>query len=193
MEKKRNPSVPDDVDVKVMRAAHHEAGHIVIAATQKLRLRPEGLGVDLRGEGLACYCKRPDDSDLSRERVIVATFAGYYAERRFCEERGYPASAPDQWFLHSLDGLEAREVISELSDEYLANENVPTIQRNLQSRSEQLVEEHWVAIAALAAALLAKEPEPLMPLKSGGVWSQERTARYLSGQEMVGTLRLSTA
>jgi len=50
----RNPSVPEDVDVKVECAAYHEAGHMVIAAVQQLSLRPEGLCVDPRGEGLAC-------------------------------------------------------------------------------------------------------------------------------------------
>lgn len=61
------------VEVKLERAAHHESGHIVVAARLGLRLRPEGLNVDPAGEGLACCHKNPDNSDISKERVIVAS------------------------------------------------------------------------------------------------------------------------
>src|SRR5271170_846182 len=86
-----NISMPEDLEVKLKCAAHHEAGHIVIAASQRLKLRPEGLMVDLRGEGLACYCKQAGESDLSRERVVIAAFAGFKAEQRLCDERSYSA------------------------------------------------------------------------------------------------------
>ena len=52
-------------DMDIESTAHHEAGHIVVAAVQRLRLLPQGLGVDPQGEGLACYFKQPDASDLS--------------------------------------------------------------------------------------------------------------------------------
>jgi len=38
------------LEQQIIRTAHHEAGHIVVAAAQSLRLRPEGLSVDERGE-----------------------------------------------------------------------------------------------------------------------------------------------
>src|SRR5262249_5478812 len=60
--------LPDSARETIRRAAHHESGHIVIAAAQGLKLRPEGISVDLEGNGLACYCKHPEDNDLSRER-----------------------------------------------------------------------------------------------------------------------------
>jgi hypothetical protein len=134
----RNPSLPEDVDVKLECTAHHEAGHVVVAAAQQLRLRLDGLSVDSRGEGLACYCKQPDESDPSRERVIIATFAGYKAQERFCEECSYPAPDALQVIL-SPDWCEARETLTRLSDEYFANETVATIQCKLESRSEHLV------------------------------------------------------
>ena len=31
---------------QIIRTAHHEAGHFVVAAAQNLKLRPEGLSVD---------------------------------------------------------------------------------------------------------------------------------------------------
>lgn len=57
----------EDIEVKVKCSAHHEAGHIVIAAVQGLRLRSEGLMVDRTGEGLACYFRETTarESELS--------------------------------------------------------------------------------------------------------------------------------
>lgn len=183
----RNAIVLEDVDEKLECAAHHEAGHVAIAAAEGLRLRSEGIFVDPLGEGLGCYCKEPDGSDLSRKRIIVATFAGFYAQGHFCEERSRPAPYQD-WFLYSTDGLEARTMLCDLSLGSLSNGSVPATQTDLQERSEQLVGRHWVAIKALATALLAKDWEPQKPLKSGGKWSDAAVAKYLRGQEIVGLL-----
>lgn len=177
----RSLSVPEDMDVKLECAAHHEAGHIVIAAAQELRLRPEGLMVDLCGDGLACYCNQPDESDVSRERVIVATWAGFRAEKRIREERSYPAR-DELEVIGSPDRREAVKLLKELPGDYLTNE------RKLDNRLEYLIERHWLPITALATALLAKDPEPLKPLKSGVPWSHENTARYLVGEEAVSIL-----
>jgi hypothetical protein len=81
-------SVP--LEEQIIRIAHHEAGHLVAAAVQGLKLRPEGLAVDDRGEGLGCYCKQPGDSDERRERVIVTTFSGYNSESKLCSDLGFP-------------------------------------------------------------------------------------------------------
>jgi hypothetical protein len=89
----RIPSVQKDLALNLKAVAHHEAGHIVIAAARNLRLGLDGLSIDSLGEGIACYCKRPDETDLSRESVILATFAGFKAQRRFCE--GWACPAPD--------------------------------------------------------------------------------------------------
>jgi hypothetical protein len=98
---------PEPLDVKLECAAHHEAGHIVVAVAQGLKLRPEGIVLDSCGEGLACYCRKPDGSDILRERIIVATFAGFYAEMRFRQERGYAIADAEHWFYYSCDGREA--------------------------------------------------------------------------------------
>ena len=97
--------VPSEATLEI--AAHHEAGHIVIAATQGLRLRSEGLSIDPDGEGLACYYKEPEDSDSSRERVILSTFAGFKAEEYFRSERGHAERNPMEILL-SCDWYEAR-------------------------------------------------------------------------------------
>lgn len=74
------------MEMAVMYGAYHEAGHTVIAAVRGLALRPDGLMVTSGGEGLSVYCTQPDDSDHSRESVIVSSFAGYWAANRFCIE-----------------------------------------------------------------------------------------------------------
>src|ERR1700679_4173771 len=80
-------AAPDDIETKLSAVAHHEAGHMVIAAAVGLPLKPGGLSIDRVGEGLACYCFRPDETAVSQERVILATFAGWYAQKRFSDLR----------------------------------------------------------------------------------------------------------
>jgi len=178
-----------DFEMKLRCAAHHEAGHVVIAAAQKLKLRPEGISVDASGCGLACYWKQLDASDLSRERVIVASLAGFKAEERLRKESSYPALDPLGVIL-SPDAREAREQILKLSAGDISNENPNSILAKLENRSECLVKVHWLAIQALATALLDKDVEPLKPLKSGGTWSRENetTAKYVKGEEVVSIL-----
>jgi hypothetical protein len=102
--------MPVPLEQQIIRTADHEAGHLVAAAAQGLNLRSEGLAVNARGEGLACFCKEPGDSDERRERVIVATFSGYNSETRLCAARDYPK--PDEALLiFSCDAHEARGTI----------------------------------------------------------------------------------
>jgi hypothetical protein len=172
--------MPEDVSQRVRCGAYHEAGHI-IAAVQGLRLSPEGLMVDLSGEGLACYCKEVEGSDLLRERVIVATLTGFRAEERFRQESSYPARSKPE-FIFGPDGREARGLLMKLPGEYFSNERV------LEDRVDHLIDQNWHAIKVLATALLAKDPEPLKPLKSGATWSHQKSARYLAGEEVVRML-----
>ena len=186
--RKCDAGAPEDLEVLLTCAAHHESGHLAIAAANGLRLRADALILDRRAGGLACYCKKPDSSDLSLERIIIATFAGYYAERRFRDARSYPFMSPDEFFLRSVDGREARELLVQMPVARLWNGNVPETHVKLQGESELLVGRHWLAIESLAAALLAKGWESLKPLKSGVAWSQEVAAKYLPGEEAVRIL-----
>jgi hypothetical protein len=175
------------LEQRITRTAHHEAGHIVVAAVQNLKLRPEGLSVDERGEGLACYCKEPGNSDSMRECVIIATFAGLNSEARFCNELGLPVPEEMQR-IFSQDSKEARSNISSLS--YLSVERTAfQIEAELQAKSEAIISLHWSAILSVGAALLNRNWESLRTLKSGGVWSQSEKAKYLAGDELAATLR----
>jgi hypothetical protein len=178
-----------DINVNLESGARHESGHIVTAAAQGLRLRAEGLMVDPPGWGLACYHKEPDESDKSRERIIIATLAGFKAENYFRAKCSYPPR-PQREVIDSCDWHEARGMIPYFSDEYCLNENVGTILCKLEALSEQLVQQHWPAIEGLAAALLGKDWEVRKPLKSGASWSSEgeSMAKYVVGEEVLRVL-----
>jgi hypothetical protein len=180
-------NAPEDVDLKLMRAAHHEAAHVVIAAIQGLRLRREGVGVNRSAQGLAFYQMETGESDILRERVIIATFAGFNAEARYCEEQF--CAAPDLGaVMGSPDWICARKMISKLSDEYMSNRGVATVQCEMEDRSQRLVEQNWLVISALATALLAKEWQLLDPSDLRCNSWDETTAKYLSGDDVVGIL-----
>jgi hypothetical protein len=176
------------MDLRVECGAHHEAGHIVIAAVQGLKLRPDGLMVGSDGNGVAVYCTTPEESDSSREAVILSTEAGYWADVRFCEEHSLPgpdANGPVMYHDH----FQSLEILKSLSARYLAGEDPKWVYVRLQNRSKRLVEQHWLAIKELAAALLAKESQPMRPLKTGKPWTHSTApARYLDGQEAVEVL-----
>jgi hypothetical protein len=95
----REPTAKNDPDnmtttktskVNLECGARHESAHIVIAAEEGWRLKPEGLMVDPSGRGLACYHDAPEETDAARERNILAALAGFALENRFREERSYP-------------------------------------------------------------------------------------------------------
>jgi hypothetical protein len=187
MNQAQSDTMPEQ-NLRFSCTAHHEAGHIAVAAAQGLKLRPEGFAMDILGEGLACYCKKPEDSDLSRERIIIATFAGYKAQTRFCTQRG--CLNPDaEREIFSCDWREARDLLSGLSSCYAPLDNIPAIQAGLEVRSGQIVEENWPVIEALAAELMSKEWGPVKPLGSGGIWSTQVIARYVDGVESIHVLK----
>jgi hypothetical protein len=124
MEETPGSAPPDDIKTKLSAVAHHEAGHMVIAAAVGLAMRAAGFGIDPEGQGLACYCFRPEDTDVSRERVLLATFAGWYAQQRFCDLRGlacpdfaHPgmtqASIPDMMAALDQGRVTSRELLTQ--------------------------------------------------------------------------------
>ena len=89
--------------------------------------------------------------------------------------------------IFSCDAREARPIIAQLS--YLSvTRTAFQIEEELQNRSRMLVKQEWQAIRVIADALLEREWEPVQPLPSGGVWSQEQMAKHLNGKEVVGLL-----
>jgi hypothetical protein len=181
----RELKATEGVDMNLESGARHESGHIVIAASQGLRLRPEGLMVDSYGWGLACYHDAPEENDGARERNILAVMAGFAVEKRFREQRGYPARDSMDIALNQ-DNQVARRLLRNLAGEYFLNET------RLKQQLQELIERHSLAIETLATAVLAKDWETLRPLGSGGRWAHEEevTAKYVSGEEAVAILAL---
>lgn len=67
------------LDTQMIAAAHHEAGHIVVAAASELKLLEKGIIVDAAARGLAWYCKDAGESDALRKRVLAATNGGNFS------------------------------------------------------------------------------------------------------------------
>jgi hypothetical protein len=171
-----------------MYGAYHEAGHFVIAAARGLALRPDGLMVISNGNGFCVYATQPDKSDPSRESVILSSFAGYWAAQRFCNEHSC-SELLDPVPQTSRDWQDARKIIGELSEEYLTEKSLMTVQLRLEQESKRLVDQYWPPIEALAMSLLAKDPEPMRPLKTGERWSNEtEPVRYMEGAEAAAIL-----
>jgi hypothetical protein len=62
------------------------------------------------------------------------------------------------------------------------------VQKALEDQSESAVEQNWGTIERVAGALLARNWEPVKPLKSGNQWSQQSEAKYLIGEEVAAIL-----
>lgn len=176
-------TTPEAMSVNCECGAHHEPGHIVIAAVQGLKLKPEGLMVDPCGWGLACYHAAPEDSDSARERNILAVLAGFAVERRYREKKKYPPRDHMDVSLNR-DNVVARTLLTKLAGDYWANES------RLREQLDRLIEKHWLAIEALASALLQKNWERIKRLKSGGQWAHpnETVGKYVLGEEAVRIL-----
>jgi|SRR5271166_5403827 len=182
------PVKNENIDAKIEISAHHEAGHAVIAAVLGRRLRSEGIMIGKDAEGLSCYCKQPDGSDESLEATILTTFAGCYAENHFRESQGYRLLSYYD-ILRSLDWFEARQLHGGFSEKYRAERTFEEVQKELEQRSQQLVALRWPSIDALTRTLLAKDWEPITPLKSGGEWSKAQEVKRLGGYEVVAELK----
>jgi hypothetical protein len=159
---------------------------MVVASINGLRLRRERLMIDRRGWGLACYYREPEDSDVWREAVVLASLAGFKAENELRRRFSY-ALRDQQEMIDSCDWREARPLVAKFSEGRFVSDNVGTLLRKFEDQAERLVVGCWPAIEDVAAALLQKEWEPLKPLNSGGLWSHpdERTAKYLPSSEVV--------
>lgn len=78
--------------------------------------------VDPSGWGIACYHDAAGESDLARERNILAVLAGFAVEKRFREERRYP---PRDYLdvTFNTDNVVARTLLTKLAGDYWANES----------------------------------------------------------------------
>ena len=110
---------------------------------------------------------RSQEIHASRESAIITRFSGTYAQEQFCRKRGYPLLSYFS-IIWSEDWKEARGIETKLSGQYLAGRGIQAVHEALEGRAQAAVAENWPAIVAVAQALLAKDPEPVKLLNSGG-------------------------
>ncbi len=164
----------------VKSAAYHEAGHVVVAALQRLSLQEAGIRVDSDGSGVSHYCHRlPGDraksgsDQLERERTIIALHAGAISQAKFFPDCPEEAAASD------------RKTICELLEEmHPANHTAQSnANAKLQGKAGEMVSKNWGAIKELAKALLRKTSQP--PAKGGAdrLHGGRTTEKSMSGSE----------
>lgn len=126
--------------------AHHEAAHFVVmyrldptSAVGPVSIRAHG---DSLGRAASVSPFGEGDSTRGIEHEAVALFAGYYAELRYGTREDVARAGADGDF--------------DTADELLATWSEAE-REALRRRSAEMVEAHWPAIGALAAALFEHE------------------------------------
>jgi hypothetical protein len=168
----------------VESAAYHEAGHVVIAAVQKIPLKSRGIRIDQKGSGFSHYkAMRADGSrnlgsDAKREETIRSVQAGYIAQERFYlrfDDRLPPSGVHSD--VNDINGL-----VEEMYSDRTACEGVKL---RLWNEAKQFVENHWMVIEALAQALLKKEWSSQAPPSGERRWSTQLYEKRMPGPEVV--------
>jgi hypothetical protein len=177
----------EDLANEIAAAAHHEAGHAVIAASIGIRLRKEGIMVGRDGKGLSCYCYQPSKGDGSIEASVITSYSGFIAENHFRRLAGLPERLP-QVLEDSEDWGYARRFASNFADVYLAGRSLGRVQSDLKEQAILFVAANWPAIESLAQELLSRQWERKKALNSGGKWSDAEMAKYVLGDEIVTLL-----
>ena len=156
-------------------AAYHEAGHVVVAAVQGLRLLKSGIHVDpADGTGISYYeCRKPDSSygiDSFGERTIISLFAGLSAQRKFHPTcTGASASADEDHASRLLMNMYIPRIFPGTSAFKASMVQLENAKAKFREMANQLVEKYWSAIDALAQHLWAQPLTPKIPVSTKSV------------------------
>ena len=164
--------------------AYHEAGHVVSAVLQRMPLRERGIHVDNACTGCSYYWDRsPGDNGGSehdqreREQTIIALYSGPIAQLRF-----FQGCSNEDW-RNDFDKLNAL-----LDEQYPPNSlNRQRASERLRKRAEDLVDNHWEVIQALAATLISRpySNQPECERSQGWSRSPDALEKVLTGGEVV--------
>lgn len=167
-------------EISIQKAvAHHEAAHIVLAAVGGLALKKWGIYIDRKGQGIAFdWGADPRDLDTNREReaAMVANYAGRIAQMK--KQYGSDIGCGSQ--------NDADKIVI-LAGEMYPNDRMAfdACRENASKRSEELVDQYWSAIVAVAERLLEKEWKPA----DRGIWESPYPVKHLEAFEVVEILK----
>jgi hypothetical protein len=144
--------------MNIRATAYHEAGHAVVAIATGVGIRKKGVGIvgDTRSSG-QCHTRfvlglRPDAETTGRSRLlaekrICTSLAGIAAQRKFgpLSVRRYHASA------------DYKGAVSLLSNFVGSQKELETYIRLLEIRTEQIVNNYWPEIVAMANEILKRK------------------------------------
>jgi hypothetical protein len=129
-------------------AAHHEAGHAVVAHMLGCTVRRVAIGDD-SGSTEVRYGR----GEQAKERAILVTLAGPYAQKRFDQR--------SDWRGRSHTGVSSGcdfDIVTDLIHTMHGKGKVAEAYwRYVEARAEQLVNQHWDRIEPLAEALLQRK------------------------------------
>jgi hypothetical protein len=168
-------------------AAYHEAGHVVVAAAQHMRLSRHGIHLDAEGRGISYYEYRKPKRwaditpEVTREHTIISTLAGLIAQQKFYPECSVLGASDDN------------NLVDEMLREVHEGEGVigfacSTAEVELRLESEKLVHEHWPAIEAVARTLWETPETPRDFNEPDPGWSQLRMEKRLDGMRLLEIL-----
>jgi hypothetical protein len=170
-----DPKYPESV-------AYHEAGHIVVAAVQGMRISRHGVRIDNAGLGISYYeTRKPKRISTApcaatREQTIIAAKAGLMAQQKF---------HPDC----SIEGAWDDDIrINELLDEIRSEEEFPFLEVeytraliDTYREAQRLVKLHWPAIELLGRSLWNQEEIPFALDQPNPEWTKKGKERLLLG------------
>ncbi len=136
------------------------------------------------GKGFACYWKEPELTDSSVETNVLASFAGFCAEKRLRSLCGFQPRAY-LGVIWSTDWKEARALEAKFSNAYLGDKSIPAVHEELEAKADEIVAQYWPAIEKVAKSLLERDWEPKKAFDSGMEWSESVNAKYIVGEELV--------
>jgi hypothetical protein len=168
-------------------SAYHEAGHIVIAAAQGMRLSRHGVHLDADGRGFAYYeyrkPRRSSDapSEIKREHTIIATLAGLIAQQKFYPECSTLGASDDTNLVDLL--------LSEILEDEPLGGAFSTAQIDLKQEADKLVRKFWPAIEAVAVTLWETPETPRDSDEPEPTWSVLPLEKRINGARLVEILR----
>jgi hypothetical protein len=176
-----DPKYPESV-------AYHEAGHIVVAAVQGIRISRHGVRVDDSGLGISYYeTRRPKRIStvpcvVTREQTIIAAKAGLMAQQKFYPDCSIEGAWDDDVTIYELLEEIRSEEESFLEIEYMR------AQTGTHEEAQRLVELRWPAIELLGRSLWSQDETPFTHDQPNPGWTKKAKERRLSGQRIAEIL-----